>query len=319
MKELLTQKSPLFIATILGLSTAFISGTSNFINKIGVSSIGDPILFTTVKNSIVAILLLILLVIMKKWKEIRRLSKKQIIRLCAIGIIGGSIPFALFFIGLSKTSAMNASLIHKTLFVWVFVFGIPILREKITRIHILAIVLLFSANIVIGGLNGFAFHDGDLMIFAATLLWAIENIIAKKALADISSTTVAASRMIIGSLVLIGYGFIQNMPWNAVLTLTFEQWGWIGLTCILLSGYVLTWYGALSRAPATYVASLLVTATLVTNVFSAVFVTHSFNGKNILSAVLLAFGLVFMIWAGRKVYGRPRVGKLFSHDRDILS
>ena len=85
-------------ATFLAILTAVISGVSVFVSKIGVSVLKDPILYTTLKNGIVAVFLIGLILVLKRWPEIKALSKAQWIKLFAISIIGGSLPFALFFI-----------------------------------------------------------------------------------------------------------------------------------------------------------------------------------------------------------------------------
>lgn len=286
-------------ATVLALGTALISGVSNFMGKMAVTGIKDPVLFTTLKNAIVAVLLLSALLALKKWPEIKRLTRAQWGKLFAVGIVGGSIPFALFFTGLSRTSAVNAALIHKSLFIWVLILGIPFLKERLTRVQWAGVAALFAANLAVGGFTGFAFDSGEGLVLLATLFWAVENIIAKKALADISSSVLAAARMTFGSLVLFG---MVAMSGNAgmVFGLTAENWGWVMLTSALLFGYVTTWYTALKHAPATYVATLLVPATLITNSLSAVFVTHALAPRDALAMALYAAGVFLFIFFARR-------------------
>lgn len=291
---------PYRYATILALATAVISGTNNFLGKIAVTAVKDPIVYTTLKNAIVAAFLIGIILMLGKWREIISLTRGQMFRLLAIGAIGGSVPFALFFTGLLKTSALNAGLIHKTLFLWVLLLAVPFLKERFSWAQWIGVGTLFAANFVVGGFKGFNFNMGELMILGATLVWAVENIIAKKALKDISSITVAGARMIVGSLILfaIVLGKGSAVPLS---TLSLEQWGWTMLTSVFLLGYVLTWYTALKHAPATYVAALLVPATLVTNVLTAIFITHTLNGVQITQMALLAAGAALMVLFARKV------------------
>lgn len=288
------KKSTLTVATWLALSTALISGLANFVTKIGVTAIKDPIVFTTLKNAVVAGLLIGLLIAYRRWREIRSLTKRQWLKLVAIGVIGGSIPFALFFTGLKATSAINGGLIHKTLFLWVLLLAIPLLKERITRWQWAGIALVAAANLFIGGFKGFKFNAGELMILGATMLWAVENIIAKIALKDISSLTVAATRMVFGVVILGAYVALRGGG-AAVTHLTSTQWGWTLLSSALLIGYVVTWYAALKRAPATYVAVLLVPATLVTNVLTAIFITHTFPQIQLINALLVSVGAFLII------------------------
>ncbi len=292
-------KSSFQYATILALATAGVSGLNNFFTKIAVTVIKDPIVYTTLKNALVALCIVGIIVIMKKWNEIASLTKRQFLKLFAIGIVGGSLPFALYFVGLTQTSAINAGLIHKTLFLWVALLAIPILKERITPLQWIGIGMIFAANLVVGGFNSFKYNTGELMILAATILWAIEAVIAKIALRDISSIVVAAARMTLGSAILGGI-----IAWRgggvSVYNLTSEQWGWTVLTSALLLSYVLTWYTALKYAPATYVATLLVPATLITNVLSALFITHAFPAQQFISAILFIGGVLLVIYFAKK-------------------
>jgi drug/metabolite transporter (DMT)-like permease len=287
-------------ATALALLTMVISGTNNFLTKIAVTAVRDPILYTALKNSIVAVFLVGLMLLLKKWPEVRSASKKQLFQLAAIGIVGGSVPFALYFTGLTQTTAINASLIHATLLVWVFLFAVPLLKERMGRLQWLGVGAIFAANLFIGGFAGFKFNAGELMILLATILWGAENVIAKYALRGLSSTTVAGARMMLGSLVLI----LISLPRGGVaivLTLNAAQWGWTLLTGALLFGYVLSWYTALKYVPATYVATLLVPAPLITNTLSAVFITHSLQWMDVLGSLLYGSGLVLVIFFTDKI------------------
>lgn len=298
-------------ATVLALGTAVLSGTNNFLTKIAVTAVRDPIIFTTLKNALVAVFLLSLILMLKKLPEITSLAKPQIAKLFAIGIIGGSVPFALYFTGLTYTSAINAGLLHKTLFLWVALFAIPLLKERMTRFQWFGVAAIFAANLMVGGFSGFKYNIGELMILAATILWAIENIIAKTALRGISSTTVAAARMVLGSLVLAGIVSWRGGGITIIQGLNAEQWGWTILTSILLLGYVLMWYTALKYAPATYVATLLVPATLVTNILSAIFITRAFSFQQLASAFLfVAGGALVIFFAKESVQNRIPAGTL---------
>lgn len=287
-------------ATILALVTALISGFSNFLAKIAVTAVKDPLVFTTLKNGVVGLFLVGIIIALKKWLEIKNLNRSQWLKLVVIGVVGGFIPFALFFVGLSQTSAINASLIHKTLFVWVLLFALPTLKERITRGQLAGVAVIFAANFVIGGFSGFNYNTAELMILAATILWAIENIIAKKVLQDVSSLTVASARMTFGSLMLLGLVTSQGNI-GTLSGLNGTQWLWTLLASGLLSGYVLTWYTALKYAPATYVATLLVPATLVTNILTAVFITRSLSLPVILSSLLYMIGISTIIYLTLKL------------------
>ena len=285
----------------LALTTAVISGTNTFLAKIAVTTISDPVVFTFLKNVVVAVLLIGLFSTVRKRHELKKITKKDVIKLLAIGIIGGSLPFILFFTGLKMIPAVNAVFIHKTLFIWVALLAIPFLKEKVGKLQLFALLLLFGGNLVLFGLPKFTFGTGELMILAATLLWAIENIIAKKALKNLSSTLVASARMVLGSLIIFAIILLQGKT-TIMLELSAAQLTWALLTGALLTGYVLTWYTALKYAPATLVASLLIPATFITNALTAIFVTHTLSGPQLLSGLLISWGIVLLISRANKIY-----------------
>jgi drug/metabolite transporter (DMT)-like permease len=279
------------------LATVLISGVSNFVNKIAVASIKPPLVFTAEKNVFVGLLIVGILIATLKWKKLKDLKKREIIYLLAIGIIGGSLPFYLFFTGLSQIPAITGALIHKTMFIWVAILAVPFLKEKVSKLQIAAVALLFYANFFIGGLVNIKITQGVLFVFAATLLWAVENILAKKILPKVDPDIVIAARMGIGSLILLAASaVVAPKALSHALIMTQSQWFWMGITVALLLGYVMTWYRALRYAPATVVSAVLVSATLITNILSAIFITHKWTLDMGLQSLITvgAIGLFFM-------------------------
>lgn len=285
---------------MLALTTALISGVSVFFNKFAVGSVPDPILFAMLKNAAVGALLVGLVCALGTGHSLRTLTRTQWGTLGVIGLVGGAVPFALFFTGLAMVPAATGALIHKTLFIWVALLAAFFLRERLSPVQWLGVALLLAANIVVGGFSGFTGSLGELLILGATLLWAIENIIAKRALVELPSMVVASGRMVFGGLFLLAFLALTGRM-GTVATLGADALLWTCVTALFLLGYVLTWYAALKRAPASYVAALLVPAALVTNALSAVFVTHKMSGVQLVQGVLLIVGTVLMVGFARSM------------------
>src|SRR3990167_3360252 len=125
----------------LALLTATISGFSIFFSKLFVSKM-DPVVFTTLKNIFVAFVLSGLLFRPALTAQFKKLTRQDWIKLVLIGVIGGSIPFALFFTGLTMTTASTGAIIHKTLFIWVAFLAIIFLREKLTFLQMIGYTLI---------------------------------------------------------------------------------------------------------------------------------------------------------------------------------
>ncbi len=284
----------------LAFFTALISGVSIFVNKFAVDLIHPPLLFTATKNTWVGLMIFAILLLSRKRVLLKKLSRREIFYLVLIGIIGGSIPFYLFFTGLSIVPAVNAAIIQKTMVFWVALLALPLLKEKLSPLQFSAVAVLFVSNLLVGGFRGFRFSAGEMMILASTLFWAAEIILAKKVLKTVDPDIVTAARMGFGSLILMA-AVALTVPGGIgrSLALSFSQWMWMMVTTAALLAYVMSWYRALRLAPATTVTAVLVASTLVTNVLSAIFVTHAWTEIMGAQTVLMLSG-VGLFWQAAK-------------------
>lgn len=272
------------------LLTAAISGFSIFYNKMIVVKGIDPLTFNLIKNGGVAFLLSLLLFSSPNRGRLFKLPLSQWRRLLLIGFVGGGIPFILFFEGLRQVSALNANLIHKTLFIWVAALAIPFLGEMLNTWQIIGYLLVVWSNFFLGGFSGFTGSLGEVMILIATILWSIENIIAKITLKETKSTIVAWGRMFFGSLILFIIAAMQNkLP--LLIKLTPNQIIIISGSILLLAAYVITWYKALQFAPATIVSSVLILATPITNILTTIFITQKLPGVQFINFIITSLGI----------------------------
>jgi drug/metabolite transporter (DMT)-like permease len=189
-------------------------------------------------------------------------------RLAVIGVVGGSIPFILFFTGLAQASAPSAAFIQKTLFIWVAILAVPFLGERLGLAQLAALAVLLGGQYLIIPPNGVRWGSAETMIAAATLLWAVEAILAKRLLASVPSQVVGAGRLGIGLVVLVGYLALTGKA-GTIAALTTTQWAWALGTGLLLTAYVATWFAALRRAPASLVTAVLVVGAPITAVLQA--------------------------------------------------
>lgn len=252
----------------LAVVTACLSGVAIFTNGYAVQHFHGSAPFTTAKNLVAALAIGGLLIRLtvghseEGWTAPR--TSGQRVGLVAVGVVGGSIPFLLFFEGLSRATSSNAAFIHKTLVVWVALLAVVLLRERLGWPHVVAIGALIAGQAILtDNLAEVGLGSGEMMILAATLLWSAEVVIAKTLLRELSPLTVGVSRMGIGAVVLVGW-LAATGQLSALLGYSLGQWGWILLTGLLLTGYVATWFSALARAQAVDVTAVLVLGAVVT-------------------------------------------------------
>lgn len=291
---------------LLALTTATISGVANFIAKIGVT-VADPFVHTTLRVGTVALALTLLVHHKYGLANIAKVSPRNKLKLLTIGLVGGSVPFMLFFVGLTKTTALTAALIHKTLYIWVALLAIFFLKERITFKQMIGYTIVLWGNLFLFRGAKFTFGQGELMILTATILWAIENVIAKSALSEVKPVVVAWARLTIGAVVITTTTLLLGKG-ELLMLLTLPQIITILAGATTLFFYVLTWYTALSLAPATLVAALLVPATLITNILTGLFVIHSLTVPQIVHGILIILGVSLIVYFSHKV--RYSFGKI---------
>ncbi|OIP79913.1 MAG: hypothetical protein COT39_03785 [Parcubacteria group bacterium CG08_land_8_20_14_0_20_48_21] len=278
----------------LALLTAFISGFANFINKYGLELWDNSSVYTTAKNIVAAVLLTVTVLAVRNFPEIRRLTRKQRAQLVAIGFIGGSIPFLLFFRALTIIPALEASFIHKTLFIWVALLAYPFLKERLSLMQLAALGLLLLSVYLGGAPQTFTFGAGSLLALGATLLWAVENVFAKRILQDVSAAVVGWARMFFGSLFLLAYLAVTGNI-TQLIPATLPQAGITLGVGVILFGYVISWYAALKHAPATVVSSVLVLATPITALLNGLFIQHAFPAPILLSLAVMIGALLILL------------------------
>lgn len=267
--------------TALAFGAALISGVSVFVNAHGVKHFGNATVYTTAKNGVAAIVLIGLAAAAGVLRPggrnavTRPRDARQWAWLAAIAVVGGSVPFILFFEGLARATSgpVHAQLINKTLVIWVVLLAVPLLGERVRWPQLAAIGLLAVGQVSLaGGFTGtlhMSFGSGEAMILAATVLWAIEVVVARHVLRELSSWTVGLARMLLGSALLVGW-VIGTGKGPLLASMDAQQWRWVLLVGALLGAYVATWLAALALAPAVQVTAVLVAAVPVTAVLQAV-------------------------------------------------
>ena len=123
--------------------------------------------------------------------------------LAVIGVLGGGVAFLLFFSGLAMASAPTAAFIHKTMFIWVALMAGPFLAERLgTCARSRRWACCSAGQAVILPPLGITWGTGETLIALATLIWAVEVVLASGVLGRVRSPIVGVARLGIGLVVL---------------------------------------------------------------------------------------------------------------------
>lgn len=286
------------LGTFLVFLTALISGFSIFANKIFVASI-NPLVYTTIRSLAIGAIFFILSLSYNHWK-IKKFTSVSWKYLLSIGLIGGGIAFWLFFSGLQATTSGRAGFIHKTLPIYVTILAFIFLKEKITKKQLFAlgisivglIVLLYSSITPTELWNNPQL--GDLLILGATVLWGVENILARKAMINGENNFVVSfSRMFIGGLFLAGIILIIGKA-NLFLELNGTQWLYILLSTVILFGYVLTYYWGIKYINVSKAATILIVSPVITLILGVSFLGEPLPALQLVGSALILIGVYFI-------------------------
>jgi drug/metabolite transporter (DMT)-like permease len=275
---------------LLVLMTAIISGFSVYVNKFGVKET-NPYVFTFVKNSIAALPFLFLAI--PAYRQLKKLEIKEKVLFYLIAVVGGSIPFLLFFKGLSMATAGNANFIHKTMFIYIALFSIYFLKEKLNAIAYAGIAVLMAGSIMFFKIQPSKLGIGELYILLATLLWTAEILISKKLLSKVSANLVSVSRMFLGSILIFAYLLISGQA-GMLLKLNTHQWSWLLIGGAFLFGYVITFYHGLKRLSAAEASAVITLAVPITTILTMSNQHITMTNRDIISIGLLAAGIVII-------------------------
>lgn len=118
----------------------------------------------------------------RDWPVIRR-HWRIIVALAAIGVASFN---TLVYLGLQTTTAINAVLLQSAIPVSIVAFAYLLFGTTVRPIQAGGILLSLTGVVTIVGrgdldiIHGLAFNHGDLLVFAAVVLWALYSVLLRK-------------------------------------------------------------------------------------------------------------------------------------------
>jgi len=184
---------------LAGLAAASIWGGMYVVSKI-VLDIIPPFALVSLRLMLGAACLLIILLVQKGLKASAALRTTAVM----VGLVGYGISLGLQFVGTRMSTAANASLVTSASPVFIFLFGVWILKEKITLARSAALALATIGVIAVvdpraANLGGQVFW-GNLVLLGAAITWGLYSVLIKRV-----STTV-------GTLELSFLAFLGGLP-----------------------------------------------------------------------------------------------------------
>lgn len=157
-----------------------------------------------------------------------KIDRKDFSKLTLTGVLIITLNIAFFFIGIQKTTAVNASILTLVIPMLSVLLGWWFLKEKVYLINLAGIFAGFCGAIIIIGLPRIFLGDfstetliGNLMIILASVVWVIGAIFSRQMLTKYPSLIVTAFAFLIGMITFIIPAineYLTNPGWTENVT-----------------------------------------------------------------------------------------------------
>ncbi len=285
---------------ILAILAAVISGISIPLNKLFIVNL-DPTVFTAVRAIIIGAIFLAVVTFQSgfDYKKFKHVPWKYLI---AIGVMGGAFAFLLYFTGLQLTEASTAAFLHDgTLPLFTTLLAFIFLRERISKKMAYAMAAMLAGVIILyaSQVAPSQFWPnpqlGDILIIAAVALWAVEYVIAKKAMSlGETNFVVSFARMFFGGIILFGFVLLFGKL-SILLTLSIQQWTNILISTALLFGYVLFWYWSIKIINVSKASVLFLLAPVISLIASIIIFNEYPQALQLVGSAIILVGAYFLI------------------------
>ena len=225
-------------------------------------------------------------------RERVRFSRKNLGSFLVVGLVGTVFAPLMFFLGLTQTLAVNATLIAHLQPLFVAILGFFLLKESLHKQDIVAGLLTIFAVVLITGrtLDNLANlrlgNFGDLVVLLATLGWALVAIPGKQLTKEVSSVVIVGYRFLIASIVFIPVLLFSN---QLIVNSIFQ----VLIGIVVGVGYIF-YYEGLKRVKTSQVALCELSSPFFVAIMAWSILGEETSPMQIVGAILLMLGLYIL-------------------------
>jgi drug/metabolite transporter (DMT)-like permease len=181
-----------------------------------------PIAFTALRFTLATVGMLL---VMRSFRDEQPLTRRDVLQMAGLGLLGNGIYQVMFIIGIDNTSLTNSALILASSPIFVAIFGVLFKLERLNALAWTGIVLSFvGIAIVIFG-NAPAADEvgksnllGDVLTLGAAIAWGAYTILVAPVVKHHSPIRVSAISIMFGTipLVLLATPTFLTLDWSKV-------------------------------------------------------------------------------------------------------
>lgn len=257
-----------------------------------------PPLTLTVLRFLPAGLLLLLVV---RWQgKLPKIQRADLPYFFALGLIGITITYSLFYTGLLETSASNASLLIACEPIMVAFFARIFLGESLNRNQWFGMLLGLVGIYIIAG-NAW----GNWVVLLSLCFESTVSVIAKRLAGRYPGSFVVAIEFLIGSALLLPFAIMEwQKSSHHITSEALAGWLYLSLGCSAFCYGV--WYRMLERYPVSAMGVLLLVQPMLGPFFGWLLNREQLTARSFYGGALVIFGILITTW--RKRANNPDVG-----------
>ncbi len=284
------------LGLVLGFGALLWNGTYNALAK-GLTPFLSPVTLLLLSETLTALFILMTFGLFPLLRELKKMDAKSLCISVLIGLLCSAVAPLLFFTGLARTSAMNASMLSSSDIIIILLGAHFILKEQVSRMQILggSIVML---GVIIVNVSGTgvptSVHVGDLFIVAGSLFFGMGAVLFKKYLSHVMPELAILLRNISAIVIISFYALFFHGSFVAEVAAFPLQKVLLLLAFTFFSRYLnLTFfYESLDRISATTLALIQVATPVIGIFFAALILGERIQSYQVLGCTFILFGLM---------------------------
>lgn len=276
---------------VFAIGSAALFGSISTLAKPAVDSV-NPILLAAMA-SFVAAIFFTPFTIRKKI----RFSKKEIVLMLALAVLGAALAPSLYFVGLKTTTASDATILANSEIMFTVLIAILIFKERLNRIGYISAALVMAGVVLITTqfdptrLAVDVRNFGNILVILTMLCWALDNNLSKIATATIDLWRLVQIKSAIGAALLAAVIAVIGIPvqMESSVVPNVVLLGIVGLAVPLLLFYM-----ALKKIGTVRTILIFSTSSIFGVIYATVFLGEQIRYEQILALGIMIFGLLLL-------------------------
>jgi len=245
-----------------------------------------------------ASLLLLIFYLFNKNKEKQFNLKFTFLKLNVLALTGVSLLYIFQFYSLKFISASIGSIIINLTTIFMVLFSVLFLNEKLNKRKVLGILIAFIgvSTLVSNGWEKINFSStqflGCILMLGAALCWAVYSILTKKVLEFNSNLTITLITFLLGTAYLFSAAFILENPLEAIFKAS--KIGWLSVFYLAFLSSALAyflWNKILIKNEVSKVGAILYIIPIPTIIFEYFLLREAVTTVTLIGAFLVIVGV----------------------------